>query len=105
MLEYAKHCVAILANRSERDWHHDLATRLAIERSLEIIGEAARRVSTTFQEQHPEIPWRNIIGQRNILAHDYGQIDHDRLYKTATQDIPPLIHQLEELLPPAEDGP
>jgi len=52
--------------------------------SLEIIGEAARRVSTTFQEQHPEIPWRNIIGQRNILAHDYGQIDHDRLYKTAT---------------------
>ena len=48
MLEYAKHCVAILANRSERDWHRDLAAKLAIERSLEIIGEAARRVSATF---------------------------------------------------------
>ncbi len=105
MLEYARHCVTILAGKSERDWHGDLAARLAIERGLEIIGEAARRVSATFREQHPEIPWRNIIGQRNILAHDYGQIDHDRLYKTATQDIPPLILQLEELLPPVEDDP
>ena len=105
MLEYARHCVTMLANKSEHDWHRDLATRLAIERSLEIIGEAARRVSATFREQHPEIPWRNVIGQRNILAHDYGQIDHDRLYKTATQDIPPLVRQLEELLPPVEDDP
>jgi len=52
----------------------------AIERSVEIIGEAARRVSVTFTEAHPEIPWRKIIGQRNILAHEYGQIDHTLLY-------------------------
>ena len=84
MLEYARHCITLLANKSEHDWHYDLAVKLAIERSLELIGEAARKVSVTFRERHPEIPWRNIIGQRNILAHDYGQIDHARLYKTAT---------------------
>ena len=103
MLEYARHCVTILANTTEKDWHRNLAVRLAIERGLEIVGEAARQVSAAFQDQHPEIPWRNIIGQRNILAHDYGQIDHNRLYKTATQDIPPLIRQLKALLPPIED--
>lgn len=76
----------------------------ATERCIEIIGESARHVSADFQSRHPEIPWRNIIGQRNILAHEYGQIDHELLYKTATEDIPTLIEQLEALLPPLDDG-
>ncbi len=67
------------------------------------MGEAARRLSSSCQEAHPDIPWREIIGQRNILAHEYGQIDHELLYKTAIEDIPPLIAQLEELLPPLEE--
>lgn len=106
MLEYARHCVAILARASvsETDWHRDLVARLAIERSLELIGEAARKVSTAFQEKHPEVPWRHIIGQRNILAHDYGQLDYRQLYKTAKEDIPELIQWLEQWLPPLEEG-
>ena len=48
--------------------------RLIAERRIEIIGEAAGRVSPQFRSAHPEIPWRQIIGQRNILIHDYGQI-------------------------------
>ena len=67
----------------------------ATERSVEIIGEAARRVSVAYRDMHPEIPWRMIIGQRNILAHEL-------LYKTAADDIPALIIQLKELLPPLE---
>ena len=74
----------------------------ATERSVEIIGEAARRVSVVYRGMHPEIPWRMIIGQRNILAHEYGQIDHELLYKTAADDIPALIIQLKKLLPPLE---
>jgi len=77
----------------------------ATERSVEIIGEAARRVTVAYREAHPEIPWRMIIGQRNILAHEYGQIDHELLYKTAADDIPALIIQLMDLLPPlASEG-
>lgn len=72
----------------------------ATERSVEIIGEAAKRVSEDFRTAHPEISWRQIIGQRNILAHEYGQIDHELLYRTATEDIPTLADQLESLLPP-----
>lgn len=76
----------------------------AIERSVEIIGEAARRVSEDARAATPAIPWQKIIGQRNILAHEYGQIDYEILYKTATRDIPELINLLEEALPPLEDG-
>lgn len=89
---------------------HDLAGFLAnlvllraIERGVEIIGEAARRISPQYMAAHPEIPWRNIIGQRNILAHEYGQIDHSLLYQTAVKDIPVLIAQIEALLPPLDN--
>lgn len=75
----------------------------AIERSVEIIGEAARRVSPPYMAAHPEIPSRKIIGQRNILAHEYGQIDDALLYKTAVEDIPVLILQLQALLPYLEE--
>ena len=103
MLEAAREVEAMLE-------HHDLAAFLAdrvllraVERSIEIIGESARRVSASYQGAHPEIPWREIIGQRNILAHEYGQIDHALLHKTAVEDIPELITQLQALLPPMDD--
>jgi len=89
----------------------DLATFLAdrvllraIERGVEILGEAARLVSAAYKDAHPEVPWRLIIGQRNILAHEYGQIDHELLYKTAAEDIPVLIVLLQALLPPLDQG-
>lgn len=76
----------------------------ATERSIEIIGEAARRVSTACMEENPDIPWREIIGQRNILAHEYGQIDHELLYKTVVEDIPELVVQLDARLIKIDDS-
>ena len=55
-------------------------------------------MSRSYMEAHPEIPWRKIIGQRNILAHEYGQIDHELLYKTAVNDVPELVRLLQTLL-------
>lgn len=75
----------------------------AVERGVEIIGEAARRVSAKVADAHPEVPWRSIIGQRNILAHEYGHIDHELLYRTVIEDLPGLIVQLQSMLPPLED--
>lgn len=86
--------------------HYDLAAFLenrvmlrAAERIVEIIGESARHVSAPGKETTPDIPWRQIIGQRNILAHEYGHIDHELLYKTIVDDIPDLIRRLEKALP------
>jgi uncharacterized protein with HEPN domain len=73
--------------------------RSAVERQIEIIGEAARRVSKEFQDAHAEILWRPIQAQRHVLAHDYGEIKHDRIWRVAEKHIPELIALLEPLVP------
>ncbi len=71
----------------------------ATERGIEIMGKAARRVSTAFHQAQPAIPGGQIIGQRNLLAHEYGRIDYELLFKTDAEDTPQLIQDLEPLLP------
>jgi len=76
------------------------ALRYAIERQIIVIGEAARRVSNNFKDTHQEIPWSSIVGQRNVLAHEYGEVLLERVWLVATERIPELIHLLEPLIPP-----
>jgi uncharacterized protein with HEPN domain len=65
---------------------------------IQDIGEAANRVTARFQENYSDIPWRDIIDMRNFLVHNYQEIDLDVLWKTAVEDLPPLIAQLESIL-------
>jgi uncharacterized protein with HEPN domain len=81
-------------------YSQDRMLQLAVERAIEIIGEAARYVSETFKKSHPEIPWRNIIAQRNVLAHVYGEIDQERIWVVVKVHIPELIANLVSLIPP-----
>ena len=76
----------------------DERTRLAVERLLEIVGEAARRVSAECRRRHGGIPWAPIIGFRNVLAHEYGEINYERLYAVATRGVPELIREIEAIL-------
>lgn len=89
-----------LQDKTYNDFNTDLMLRSAVERQLEIIGEAARRISVKFQEKHPEIPWRSIIGLRNVLIHVYGEVKLDRLWLIATTHIITLIDQIQPLIPP-----
>lgn len=88
------------------DYEADLMLRSAVERQIEIIGEAARHVSDDFQEAHPEISWKPIMAQRHVLAHDYGEIKHDLVWRVATVHIPELIKLLAPLVPspPSDEG-
>lgn len=103
MLHYARGVVQAVQARTLDDYRGNEDFRLAIERRVEIIGEAARRVSDVFREAHPEVPWRSIIGQRHALAHEYGEIDDARVWRVATFHIPQLIRVLETLVPPPEE--
>lgn len=98
MLAAAQAVVKFVANKSLEDYVGDLFLRSAVERQVEIIGEAARCVSDEFQGSHSEIPWRPIIAQRHVLAHDYGEIVDERLWRVAVEYVPALIPQLEAIL-------
>lgn len=78
MLSAASEVRQIVGEGSFEQFQSDIVAMRATERCLEIIGEAARRVSETFRQAHPEISWSEIIGQRNILAHEYGLSQHSR---------------------------
>lgn len=71
---------------------------LAVERCLEIVGEAAARISDSLRETHETIPWQKVRGMRNFLAHEYGRVDVDILYATAVEEIPELVCQVEMLM-------
>jgi uncharacterized protein with HEPN domain len=73
--------------------------QLAVERLVEIIGEAAQRISEPLRQAHPEIPWRSIIAQRHVLAHEYGEIKQDRMWRLVADDLPKLLEALAPLAP------
>ena len=68
----------------------------AVLRRFEIIGEAASRLAPATQALFPKLPFRAMRGMRNIIAHDYGEVDLDLVWKTATADLPTLIETLEQ---------
>ena len=105
MLTAARAVVEFTRGRTLAEYEANLLLRSAVERQIEIIGEAARRVSAEFQAAHVEIAWRPIQAQRHVLAHDYGEIKHDRIWRVAEKHIPELIALLEPLVPspPIED--
>ena len=98
MLSAARQARELLAGIPREAYLRERMRQLALERSLELAGEAARRVSAAFQAAHPAIDWRRIIGQRNVLAHEYGAIDQERLYRTGKENVPGLIAALEKVL-------
>jgi uncharacterized protein with HEPN domain len=71
--------------------------KLAVERQLEVIGQAANKISTETQKLLENIPWKNIIGLRNKLAHDYGEILAERIWKISKTSILELFNELEKI--------
>lgn len=75
----------------------------AILYRLIIMGEATKRMSQAFRDQHPEVPWRRIAGLRDIVIHNYGEIDLDVIWNVIEVSLPELLELLEPLLPSTGD--
>ena len=103
MLEAARSIQQFTAGVSSDEYLENRVMQLAVERQLEVIGEAARNVSGLFKQAHPEIPWQPIISQRNVIAHKYGDISHVRIWQVVETHIPRLVSLLEPLIPPLPD--
>lgn len=107
MREYGRRVVSLTSGLTEQALLGEAGwvTRAALERTLFIVGEAANRVPREVQAQHPEIPWSAIVGLRNILAHGYETIDPQKLWLTATINVPELLQHLDAVIarqPPFE---
>ena len=101
MLEAARQAVTIVNGRARADLDSDELLSLALARLLEILGEAASKVSREFRAKHSDMPWVQMIGARNRLIHGYFDVDADIVWNIVTDDLPPLLAELESLVPEA----
>ncbi len=97
ILNGARNVVEYTTGQTFDQFLADGKTRHAVERNLEIIGEAARCVSETTRERLPEVPWKSMIGLRNVLVHEYGEIRYEILWLIMQEKLRPLILMLEAL--------
>lgn len=98
MLDAARLAVGFASGFRRADLHDDPRTALAMVKAIEIVGEAASRVSAPFRQRHPEIPWTDVVSMRNRLVHAYFDVNLDILWDTVAVDLPQLIDDLENAL-------
>ena len=98
MLDHATEAVQMVQDRPREDLDRDRMLELALVRLIEIVGEAAARVSEKTRNDHPGIPWREVVSMRNRLVHGYDTVDLDVLWDTLGDDLPQLVAALDEIL-------
>lgn len=91
--------VTFVADSTLNRFALDKMQRLAVERALEIIAEAVKRLREEFRAAHPEIPWQKIVAQRNIIAHEYDKVQVEKIWLVATKSVPLLLNQISPLIP------
>lgn len=98
MLDFAQDVQAFVVGMTNESFAADRKTQFAVLRALEVVGEAAKRVPQDVQDRYPDIPWRQIIGMRNVIAHDYLGIRLSRIFETATHFIPGIVARLPAII-------
>ena len=102
MLDMARKAGTKTANKLRSDFEADEDLQLILTHLIQTIGEAARHVSVPFQQSHPEIPWRQIVGMRHKVVHDYMHVDYDIVWDVAIVELPKLISALEKIVSPGK---
>ena len=105
MLDHAREAVDLIQGKERWDLDQERTLELALVRLVEIVGEAASRISADTQAGNPSIPWPHIVGMRNRLMHGYETVDLNVLWDTLVDDLPPLIAELQTILANELRGP
>ncbi|MBU2498290.1 MAG: DUF86 domain-containing protein [Proteobacteria bacterium] len=98
MLDHATEAMQMARDRAREDLDTDRRLNLSLVRLLEVVGEAATRVSEATRRAHPQIAWAEIAGLRNRLVHGYDDVDFDILWDIIQLDLPPLVATLTAIL-------
>ena len=99
ILNAARGARQYLSGRSFESFLADPQCQDAVVRRLEVVGEAARRVSSATRSTLTDLPWGQMIGIRNVMIHDYDDIDLEIVWDTVMKDLPPHIQRLESIVP------
>jgi uncharacterized protein with HEPN domain len=99
MLDMAQKATSFVEGIERAEFDADEPLRLALRHLIQIIGEAARRISLEYREAHSEIPWKDIVGMRSKIVHDYFDVDENAVWDTVTNELPGLIFQLRQIAP------
>lgn len=91
MIDNSNKAINFIKDISREDFDNDKKLRLALTHLLQIIGEAARRISPEFRGNHPQIPWKGIVGMRSKVVHDYLNVDEDIVWETIKNNLAPLV--------------
>lgn len=98
MLQFVQEIRGLLADQPLEEFLANRILCLATEKLFINLGEAASRIDVAHYGQMPNVPWRQVIGLRNILAHGYEQVEHETLFNTAARDLPQLEKALSQEL-------
>ncbi|MCC5913850.1 MAG: DUF86 domain-containing protein [Balneolaceae bacterium] len=98
ILESISHIQHFLDGVSEKEFHKNVEKQDAVLRRLEIIGEAVKHLPDGIRENHPDVPWRQIAGMRDIIIHEYFGVTMDMIWVVATEDIHDLKANVEEII-------
>jgi uncharacterized protein with HEPN domain len=86
------------ASRGRQPFEADELIQIWMVHHLQIIGEACRALSAEIRDRHPEVPWRQIIGMRNVVVHDYFRVDVEAVWSAVANDLPRLKAQVDAIL-------
>ncbi len=98
MLQATERSLGYVAGYTFEMFLADSRTFDAVLRNLEVLGEAAAHVPEVFREAHPDVPWRQIVGLRNVVIHPYFAVDPEAIWTIVTSQLPPLLPALQALL-------
>jgi uncharacterized protein with HEPN domain len=96
--DHARHAQDLCAGKTLTELVADWKSLLALERALEILGEAVKRLPAELCEAYPAVPWRLVAGMRDRLSHGYDEIDYEIIWNAVHQDLPNLLETVDQMI-------
>jgi uncharacterized protein with HEPN domain len=97
MLDTVRRIRGMIRGQVRAAFDGDEVRQLALLHLIQVLGEAASRVSAEFRDAHPELPWAQMAGMRNRIVHGYDHVDPDIVWRVATEDLEPVLAALERI--------
>lgn len=102
IVETCQTLASLIDGLDEETFLGNLQSQWAVLYGITVLGEATKRLSRAFRARHPNVPWRQVAGMRDILVHDYDEVNLDEVWRVVTIEVPAFLAAVEPLLGEAD---